>query len=290
MGEIQARYKVYAPESFLIGQAEGRSDISTSINPTKFWIPPRPDAPVVLLRAPKVILPELQRLGFHTGYNRDRATNIDVGLRDLFKKSEDEWIFELRKWLDMLQWEVASMDRSVCTVWHPLATYELLTAATGARIIEIDASTAEEAVTALPLRLKNANGARRRNVVVLLRGHKNIVQRLRRSGFHTGFWRDGATDVDNGLIRIFKESEPVRRTELLKDWLCELQRESECLNAVVAVWHPAATKELIESATELPVVEIDAQDMSTALARWRSVSRELLTRGGERADETHRSV
>ncbi len=277
MGEIQSRYKIYAPEPFLVGQTDGRSDISGSLNPIKFWIPPGPDAPVILLRVPQDILPSCRRVGFHTGHRRDPATDIDIGLEELFLKSEDEWLFELRRWIDMIQWEAASMDRTVCTIWHPKATVELLRAATSASILEISASTSHAAAEAIARQLENARASRRPDLVVLMRGPKPVIQRLRGSGFHMGYWRDIATDVDNGLNHVFEALDENTRLDRLRGWLLEVGKEAQDTNAALTIWHPQATVELVKRATKRIVAEIDAPDVNTALRQWRALLAESLT-------------
>jgi hypothetical protein len=152
MGDWQERgYKVYAPQAFLAGQDAGPSDISGAANPRKFWVPPQADAPVILLLAPAVVAAELRKHGCHYGYNRDPATDFDVGLRDLFTSaaSSEEIEQSLRKWITMIQWEAASVENTVCTVWHPRCTLELVARALGREPIVIGAQTPEAALARL---------------------------------------------------------------------------------------------------------------------------------------------
>lgn len=114
MGPIQRRYKVYAPEPFLCGQDQGKSDIRGEVQPRRYWSSAgavsgaRP--PVILLHAPASILPALRACGFHMGYVRDHETDIDAGLNDLFQHSPTTWAPRLGRWLRMIWGEVVEAD------------------------------------------------------------------------------------------------------------------------------------------------------------------------------------
>ncbi len=149
MGPFQSRFRVYAPDPFLVGQRRSRSDITHGHNPEKWWIPPTGKEAVYLLHCPPDVVKGLRkRHGVHTGHNRDRQTDVDNGLRHLFSLPPEYHEAKLRKWVSDLQWECVS-GAGVLGVWHPQATAELLRRCWGGPVVEVAADTVEAAAAQL---------------------------------------------------------------------------------------------------------------------------------------------
>jgi len=269
MGPMQERYHVYAPDPFLVGQARSQSDINGRLNPTKFWVPPTGQEPVLLLDCPAEVVKVLRRdYGVHTGYDRDPQTDLDRGLQEVFRHKDPE--NKLRQWLVDLQWEVASEEGMVLGVWHPRATAELLQKCWSGPTITVTAATLEEALPQLPS-APSGSGTRKKRlrseVVIHLQADRATVGILRGLGWHTGHWRDPVTDLDNGLREWAGDKKPSTLRQIIKT----LAEEAETIrDGLPVVWHPDLTPVMVKEVTERSVVVIEATSAEEALEQWRA--------------------
>ena len=101
--------------------ARNRTSTDGSIRPSS-GCRRRKGSRLFCLTRPADVVKALRRYGFHTGYDRDPETDIDNGLIELFDGPAGNWPSRLRRWIETIQWEVASGDHLVCTIWHPKAT------------------------------------------------------------------------------------------------------------------------------------------------------------------------
>ena len=282
MGPCTAKFNTYAPEPFLVGQSEGSSDISGGSNPPKFWRSPTGLEPVIVLRAPRAVMDTLRGHGWHAGFNRDASTGVDNGLRDIFKDAEldaAQRVNRLKKWIEMIQWEVLSMtEPAICTLWHPDITAEMVRPLVKGVVLEVVAETVEEALKQLPadIHLSKPQPASGEKVqAVLLRSSRAVMEVLRDEGWHTGYWRDDVTGVDNGLRKLFSSTTDRRKlAEGVWEIVQTLHGEARQIpKGIVTLWHEGITPDLLQGGG-FQVLEITATNANEAKLKLQEMRHE----------------
>jgi len=153
MRDWQHQYVVYAPDPWLVGQAGGRSDIRAAIKPKEWWQRNHQPAvqesqqTLIFLRAPRSVMEELQELGWHGGYSRDKKTGIDQALLKIATEARRKYV--IQDWLRAVLPE-CSVASLIPTLWHPDLTLRDVQQAYTGPIVEIVADTVEEAEAKLP--------------------------------------------------------------------------------------------------------------------------------------------
>jgi len=280
--EMQAKHKVYAPERFLVGQSRSKSDINGCIQPRKFWNPPAPDFPIVVLQTTQEVAAKLRQHGLHTGFRRDTTTDMDTKLMEIFAETQDDpddRAQRLGKWIVDIQWEVASDPYLICTVWHPEATREIVAEATPGPIYEVAGDSVEKVLLQLPEHLRRPSRPQlARMCVIHLDAPRRIVDELRVSGWHNGFWRDEASGLDKGLIKLCRDySDRSGRETALSKVIQTLQDDAEGIHQGVAViWHPEIDAEMVQAATCAKVIRIMATNIRDATEQWEDAKAAIL--------------
>jgi len=272
--QLQRKHKVYAPERFLVGQLCDKSDIHRGMQSKLFWNAPDQDQPVIFLRAPKAVVQKLRPYGLHTGYSID-PSGTDKKLLKIFAETQDDpddRAQHLGKWIERIQWEVASDPHLICTVWHPEATLELIKEAIPrSPVYEVVGNTLSAVLGHLPPSLRRSpRGNLALACVIHLDAPRAVMDGLRDRGWHNGFSLDEHTGFDIGLVKICNENHDRNaRTTALVAFIHNLQAEAERIQeGVVVIWHPEIDAEMVQAASDANVVRIAAKDIDEAVSRW----------------------
>ena len=268
MGPVMARFNTFAPDPFLVGQTSGYSDISGSQNPTKFWRSPTGREPVIILDAPRSVMEGLQRQGWHGGFTRDRDTGLDTGLKEIFDNVHNETrrLERLRNWIEMLQWEVASMDNAVaCTIWHPAVTEEMVGALVKGPVVTVMANSIIQAYSNLPDCIRH--GKQYKVPIVLLRSSREIMEELRKHGFHSGNWRDRDTGLDYGILEAMNSSDDIERVRKLIGVAKTLDEELGTAAGVATLWDSRVDVSMLPP-DEFDILELRPGSVQEALQEY----------------------
>lgn len=269
----QQKYRVYAPQRWLVGQCGGRSDVYKAPKPPEWWNGPAGDEPILVLESPRSVVEALRGRGFHAGFQRD-AGGVDEGLNWAYSTQDpEERRAKLKSWLRVMQGECAG--GWIVTVWHPRASIEDFRGITTAPLAAVSATTEAEVFAAIPQAWRNRierSTASRQAPIMLLRAPRPAMEALLKQGFHAGYWRDDRTGIDQGLKAVYERPE-AGRPAALAAWCTELLAEADREGKVLLAWHPGVTLAPAEykRASGRLAVPVQAGTAEEALGRWEQV-------------------
>ncbi len=100
---------------------------------------------------------------------------------------------------------------------------------------------------------------------------KDAIKALRELGLHTGYQRDPQSDIDVGLVEVFKQDK--HRELALKKWIKDLMWEIVSEPTLsLGIWHPEATAELARKCWGGPVEELTAGSVEEAICMWKEMT------------------
>ena len=155
-GPMMARYRVYAPEPFLVGQREGASDIDGQKHGRRYWsvIKREKPLPVVYLEVPWEVRHPLRRMGFHSGFYVDEWSCLDLGLEELLRSPVEEHPLRLAQWLKMICDEADQTEGLLPSVIHPGIAYADVVRATPREVLRATGISPQQVIGQLPEELR----------------------------------------------------------------------------------------------------------------------------------------
>jgi hypothetical protein len=235
------------------------------LNSARSWNPRTGNEPIVILNCPPETAREARKWGFHSGYEIDNRTGIDIGLMGAFHNISSKPKL-LAEWIEKTQRQVGAMDEAVCTIWHPDATIDVVKRASTSPVYKIDGDNIDELLSSTPSEIQVKRKLERCDkYIVLLKSPLQVMEQLRRHGFHSGHSREKMTRIDIGLKDVYASGEC--NYEKMRKWIELLKSETYTMNsAFVTVWHPLAQRMHLERSCPMDVIEIEANTAEEAIA------------------------
>lgn len=147
--------RIYCPHKWIVGQADGHSNISGQNNPVYFWTDPERIAdrknwrhavpPVVFLEAPISVAVELDSRGWHRGHWRNHE-NLDHGLvKAMESENPADCTKEILAWYKIVLREAIEQGKECVCLYHPRLTWGCVKSLGFRDILRVQTQTAIEA-------------------------------------------------------------------------------------------------------------------------------------------------
>jgi hypothetical protein len=270
LGPFASQYNVYAPDPFIVGQDGGRSDIAGTALPTRYWIPPSSALPITVLHVPRRVSQTLRRFGFYFGKHSDRIEGDLLLHSRTAAKPSDQKLEEFSEWLAVLRAEAANVDHRLPAIFANGFSADSIRAVSSGPVIEINEQSAAGVISALPHEARQVIRPRLPYAVVLLRCPQQVIRELPKLGFYSGDAAEGSGEL-RGLAAILKLPSTAH-VDCLRVWLRQLIAAAESRHAVAAVVHPGVGLDLLERATDRPVLELEAGTPDEVQLVWATLT------------------
>lgn len=122
LGPLLKGYKAFAPDPFFVAQGRNVSDITCRPEPARNWSGNDPVAKIFMIESPANVIRQARGYSLHTGYNRDKQTDIDLGIKGIYESrgSRVNRIRSMQNWIKMVRPEAAALDGGICGIWVPI--------------------------------------------------------------------------------------------------------------------------------------------------------------------------